>query len=68
MNGRKAKALRKAIYGEESLRGKRTYVRLTATNKKNKKVAAGLVNSGTRGRYQMAKHPKTFGALFAVNG
>jgi hypothetical protein len=68
VNGKKAKALRRKIYGESSLRVKRTYVQLTATNKKDKKIAAGLVNTGLRGKYQMAKHPERCGALFQVNG
>lgn len=67
MNGKKAKALRKKIYGEQSLKTKRTYTMLTATNKKGEKVAAGVVNTGLRGQYQMAKHPERQGALFQVN-
>ena len=88
MNGRKARALRKSVYGEGSIKVKRTYVQVTAESHKEKKVsfvgrimrkiihrrkksalvAAGVVNTGLRGRYQMAKHPERQGALFQVNG
>jgi len=57
MNGRKAKALRKQIYGDNSFKQERTYV-----------IAGGSrINSGLRGKYQLAKHPESRGTLFQVN-
>ena len=58
MNGKGAKALRKYIYKEMSLKMKRTYVHAGTT----------IINAGHRGEYQMMKHPEKRGLLFEVNG
>lgn len=58
MRGKKAKALRKYIYGDKSLKMEREYMMAGKT----------LINAGHRGEYQLAKHPKRMGLLFEVNG
>lgn len=58
MNSKKAKALRKKIYGDKSLKIERTYLTKGTT----------LINAGHRGEYQLAKHPERMGLLFQVNG
>jgi len=72
MNGKKAKALRRAVYGDQSLRAPREYgafkkiIRLFASKEAKangeepKEVIEHLsvVNKGTRAKYQQAKkHP-----------
>ena len=48
MNGRKAKALRKQVYGQMSLKTPRTYI----------KHNGGVKNTGLRAEYQAAKKEK----------
>lgn len=56
MNEKKAKALRKEVYGDFSLRDKRTYT-----------SGSTIVNTGLRGIYRMKKRPKKNGLLWEVN-
>jgi len=59
MNGSKAKAIRRCVYGEQSLRQKRRYVRLN--NQRDRKtgdmVPGTILNApdSLRARYQAAK-------------
>jgi hypothetical protein len=58
MNGKKAKRIRKAIYGEQSLRQKREYVRLrNQPDWKLGMILGTIMNApdSLRARYQMAK-------------
>ncbi len=65
MNEKKAKALRKEIYGDVSLKIERTYTRVCPR-----------VNAGKRGEYRLAKIQRKMmgkeyraeGLLFEVNG
>jgi hypothetical protein len=54
MNGRKAKKLRRAIYGEDSLKAARRYLR----------TPEGVVNIGLRASYQFRKEAEKRGDIY----
>ena len=54
MNEKKAKALRREIYGDQSLRQKRTYKVVGHKDTVNK-IRSRYLEQGLRGKYQAAK-------------
>lgn len=65
MNGRKAKKLRKLVYGDQSIKAERTYA--SASN------GVTIVNTGLRAHYQYRKEcakrgTDYYGLLFGICG
>jgi hypothetical protein len=54
MSGKRAKALRKTIYGDQSIRKKRTYG-WEVVNHQGRAYSGGLCNTGLRKHYQEMK-------------
>lgn len=55
MNGRKAKRIRRGVYGDQSLRNRRRYVGITREGEKGKAVQILNDPNGLRAAYKRAK-------------
>jgi hypothetical protein len=72
MNGRRAKEIRRKVYGENSLKGERDYrvvdmsTWMNPTHNRHMNRSLGnftVVAAGLRGMYRMMKYPKRVGIL-----